>query len=148
MQKNNDIPIGARLSNLDKIFKESVRSYCNKQGLNFTYSKIIMMLHRHPEGVIQNDIVDNTYLKKSTISLTLKSMEQEGYITRVTCADDNRKIIVKITEEGKKFDNKIRKCFGVIENYMIEDLTEEEIENFVNLIEKMKNSLERQKGDK
>ena len=29
MQKNNDIPIGARLSNLDKIFKESVRSYCN-----------------------------------------------------------------------------------------------------------------------
>ena len=74
-------------------------------------------------------------------------MEQEGYITRVTCADDNRKIIVKITEEGKKFDNKIRKCFGVIENYMIEDLTEEEIENFVNL-EKMKNSLERQKGDK
>ena len=31
---------------------------------------------------------------------------------------------------------------------MIEDLTEEEIENFVNLIEKMKNSLERQKGDK
>ena len=89
MQKNNDIPIGARLSNLDKIFKESVRSYCNKHGLNFTYSKIIMMLHRHPEGVIQNDIVDNTYLKKSTISLTLKSMEQEGYITRVTCADDN-----------------------------------------------------------
>ena len=80
--------------------------------------------------------------------MTLKSMEQEGYITRVTCADDNRKIIVKITEEGKKFDNKIRKCFGVIENYMIEDLTEEEIENFVNLIEKMKNSLERQKGDK
>ena len=69
------------------------------------------MLHRHPEGVIQNDIVDNTYLKKSTISLTLKSMEQEGYITRVTCADDNRKIIVKITEEGKKFDNKIRKFF-------------------------------------
>ena len=69
MQKNNDIPIGARLSNLDKIFKESVRSYCNKHGLNFTYSKIIMMLHRHPEGVIQNDIVDNTYLKKSTISL-------------------------------------------------------------------------------
>ena len=56
MQKNNDIPIGARLSNLDKIFKESVRSYCNKHGLNFTYSKIIMMLHRHPEGVIQNDI--------------------------------------------------------------------------------------------
>ena len=52
MQKNNDIPIGARLSNLDKIFKESVRSYCNKHGLNFTYSKIIMMLHRHPEGVI------------------------------------------------------------------------------------------------
>ena len=31
---------------------------------------------------------------------------------------------------------------------MIEDLTEEEIENFVNLIEKMRNSLERQKGDK
>ena len=30
----------------------------------------------------------------------------------------------------------------------IKDLTEEEIENFVNLIEKMKNSLERQKGDK
>ena len=27
-------------------------------------------------------------------------------------------------------------------------LTEEEIENFVNLIEKMKNSLERQTGDK
>lgn len=148
MKDSNDIPMMARLGNLDKVFKETVKNYCNKQGLNFTYSKVLMMLHRHEDGVIQNDIVDNTHLKKSTVSLTLKSMEQEEYITREVCEDDNRKIIVKITEKGKKLDKEIRKCFDIIESYIIADLSYEEINTFTQIITKLKNSLEKQKGEK
>lgn len=147
MKDCNNISIGSKMGYLNKLFLENVRNYSQKVGLNFTYSKIIMILNNHKDGLIQNDLVEQTYCKASTISLTLKNMEYEGYITRENCKDDNRKIIVRITDKGIEFDKKIRECFRVVENNLIFNITLEELDIFNKVMNKMKDNLDKTKGD-
>lgn len=140
-------PCGAEISSLSKIFKNELKKISAKRGINSTYAKIIMMLSQNSNEVIQNEIVENTNLKPSTISLTLKSLEQMGYLTRETSIDDSRKVIVRITNLGLKYDQEIRKCFKLVEEEMIKGIDEEEIKIFKSVITKMKNNLLQERGD-
>ncbi len=142
-----DKPCGAEISNLGRIFKRELREVSAQRGMNSTYFKIIMLLAHNPDGVIQSEIVENTYLKPSTISLTLKTLEEKGYLTRENSVDDNRKIIVKITEAGMKYDLKIRECFQIVEEEMIKDISFEELQLFKDIIAKMRKNLQHERGE-
>lgn len=140
-------PCGAEISNLGRMFKRELREICAQRGMNSTYFKIIMMLSHNPDGVIQSEIVENTNLKPSTISLTLKTLEQMGYLTRENSADDNRKTIVKITSLGKNYDSKIRDCFKIVEEEMIKNISSEELQLFKDIITKMQKNLQHERGE-
>lgn len=142
------IPYGAQIAQLEKVFRSVMKSICAKQGINYTYFKIIKPLARHKEGVIQKDIVENANIKPSTVSLTLRNMELEGYIKRELCESDNRKVIVKITPLGEILDKKIKSCFEEAETMMIQDIEKVDLDAFSLILSKMKKNLELQKGEK
>lgn len=147
--KNNErgVPLGYQISSLGRIFKNELKEISEKRGINSTYCKIIMILSRNREGVIQNDIVENTNFKPSTISLTLKNLEQMGYLTRESSPEDSRKIIVKITDLGLKYDKEIKECFEIVEEEMIDGISEEEIATFEAIVSKMRANLLHERGD-
>ena len=90
----------------------------------------------------QLDIVKFSHLKAPTISLTLKNMEQEGYITREVDPNDQRSVIVKLTDYGIDVDKKIRKIFQEEEDKLMSLFSKEEIENLILYSNKMINYLE------
>ena len=147
MDELADKPCGAEILNLGRIFKRELREVSAQRGMNSTYFRIIMMLKHNPDGVIQSEIVENTYLKPSTISLTLKTLEQMGYLTRENSIDDNRKTIVKITKAGMEYDLKIRECFQIVEEEMIKDISSEEFQLFKEIIAKMRKNLQHERGE-
>lgn len=149
MNNNNNerIPLGHQIGSLGKIFKNELKEISEKRGINSTYCKIIMILSRNREGVIQNDIVENTNFKPSTVSLTLKNLEQMGYLTRESSPEDSRKIIVKITDLGLQYDHEIRECFGIVEEEMIKGISEEEIAIFEEIVLKMRKNLLHERGE-
>lgn len=148
MNNNNErIPLGHQIGSLGKIFKNELKEISEKRGINSTYCKIIMILSRNREGVIQNDIVENTNFKPSTVSLTLKNLEQMGYLTRESSPEDSRKIIVKITDLGLQYDHEIRECFGIVEEEMIKGISEEEIAIFEEIVLKMRKNLLHERGE-
>lgn len=147
MNNNERIPLGHQIGSLGKIFKNELKEISEKRGINSTYCKIIMILSRNREGVIQNDIVENTNFKPSTVSLTLKNLEQMGYLTRESSPEDSRKIIVKITDLGLQYDHEIRECFGIVEEEMIKGISEEEIAIFEEIVLKMRKNLLHGRGE-
>ena len=143
---NNEFkPYGARINYLSKLFKSTMKEESLKQGINPTYANIVMILARHPEGLPQNDIAEKVLLAAPTVSLTLKQMETANYITRVTSPDDNRKTIVKLTADGYKFDEEIRACFRIVENKMIQNISQEELDYFSKILETMDENLHKEK---
>ncbi len=141
MNKDN-IPYGAQINYLSKLFKCSIKKLCNKRGINSTYSSIIMYLSRVEEGATQNEIAEYAHLKAPTVSLTLKNMETLDLITKETKKEDSRKVIVKLTKKGLEIDEEIRECYIELENQMINQISEADLATFKRIISMMRNNLE------
>lgn len=134
-------PYGAKITYLSKLFKCNMKDESAKHGINSTYANIIMLLTKYPDGINQNDIAQKTHLAAPTISLTLKQMETLNYIKRLPSEIDNRKTIVKLTNEGYELDNQIRNCFKIIEDKMIQNISKDDLEHFEKILEVMKENL-------
>ncbi len=115
------------LADVNKLFFNKVKLEMDKKGYNSTYFKIFKLLSCRGQ-VSQLDIVKFTHLKAPTISITLKNMEQEGYIVREVDQNDQRSVIVRLTEFGIETDKNIKKIFKEEENKLIKLFSEEEVE--------------------
>lgn len=92
--------------------------------------------------VFQKDLEKVFDLKRSSISLMLNNMEKSGLIQRVAVKEDGRLKKIILTQKSIKIYEKISDAIDLIENKLSENITEEEIKVFQNVLNKIRNSLE------
>ena len=80
-----------------------VRSYTpllNK--LNLTYTQYVVMMVLWEVGEInEKDLGERIFLKSNTLAPLLKKLKTKGYISICKNEDDNRNIVISLTEVGK-----------------------------------------------
>jgi DNA-binding MarR family transcriptional regulator len=126
---------------INKLFYENIKNETKMIGINPTYRFIFMVLSQNKDGLTQSEICDLVHLKKSSVSELLHQMESEELIIREKSLLDNRKTIVKLTNKGKSLDNKIKGVFKKYELIMSSSLSNEEKENLISYIDRLKNAL-------
>lgn len=94
------------------------------------------------KDVFQKDLESVFDLKRSSISLMLNNMEKSGLIERVSVEEDGRLKKIILTEKSIKIYEKISDAIDLIENKLSENITEEEVKVFQNVLNKIRNSLE------
>lgn len=134
------------ISDVHKLFHNKIKLEMEKKGYNNTYFKIFMLLSCRGQAS-QLDIVKFTHLKAPTISITLKNMEQEGYITREVDPNDQRSVIVKLTDFGIETDKNIRKIFKEEENKLKSLFSDEEVNNIISYATRMIEYLESEESN-
>lgn len=83
--------------------KEVVRRYTpllEPFGLTYTQYIAMMVLWEH-KSITVKDMGTILYLDSGTLTPLLKKMEQAGWIRRVRSKEDERKVVVSITESGE-----------------------------------------------
>ena len=71
--------------------------------LDLTYTQYITMMVMWAEKKISvRDMGKRLYLDSGTLTPVLKSLESKGYIRRYRSSEDERVLIVELTEEGRK----------------------------------------------
>lgn len=82
--------------------KEVVRAYKPYlDELDLTYTQYITMMVLWEERSINvRDIGRRLYLDSGTLTPLLKKLEKKGYIVRKRSAEDERNLIVELTDEG------------------------------------------------
>lgn len=66
----------------------------------------LVLSHLAVRGTMgQLELVALTHLKPPTVSVLLRRMEEEGYITRATDPRDRRAVSVSLTEKGRAYDS-------------------------------------------
>ena len=131
------------IKNLDKLIGETLID--NKEyaiNINHTQIQIIFYLIKHKdEDVCQKDLEIETHLKKASITGTLDSMEDKGFIIRKQSEEDKRKNIIilsdKILKEQEKLENRINE----IETRINKNISEDELNQFFAIIDKIKANL-------
>lgn len=88
--------------------KEIVRHYkpfLDELGLTYTQYIAMMALWEHKELTVK-ELGEYLYLNSGTLTPLLKTMEKKGWVTRCRSKEDERVLIVSITEQGEKLKEK------------------------------------------
>lgn len=113
--------------------------------LNVTQMQIMTYLFKHEkEETCQKDLESETHLKKASITGAIDTLEEMGLVERVQAKEDKRRNIIKFTPYAKKEKQGIVSVYDLLNKVIVKGITQEEIESFFNVIEKMKNNLEKE----
>ncbi|GGG91917.1 MarR family transcriptional regulator [Staphylococcus pragensis] len=102
-------------------------------------------LYRHKDrGITQNELLNTFQRKGSTVSSTLKSLENKGLIYRTVDPNDSRRKNLKLTDEGNQLVESFVTIFDDIETIVTKDFTEDDKEQlnayFDRMIENIRQS--------
>ena len=133
IKKLNNL-ISRNISNLKTI--AMLNEISNSNGF------ILRYIEEHENVLVtQKDIEVAFGITRSTASTVLSLMEKKELIIREVLKEDNRVKKVMITDKGKSVNADIKKEIDDFEQTLILGLSEEEINQFLNCINKIKNNL-------
>ena len=103
-------------------------------------------MYRHKDrGITQNELLKTFKRKGSTVSSTLKGLENKGLIYRMVDPDDSRRKNLKLTQEGMKLVESFVCIFDDIEAILVKDFNESEKQQLKDLFERMLNNINTEK---
>ena len=94
--------------------------------------------------IFQRDFENRFSIRRSTASNILKTMEQNGFIRRVSVENDARLKQIILTDKAIKIHEEIMKDIKRRETLLRKGFTETEIEQFVSMIDRLILNLEDQ----
>ena len=103
---------------------------------------VVRYLHEHKgEEICQRDLERDFNVTRSTVTGILQIMEKKGYILRVSVPTDARLKKILLTEKGEELYYKVRDHIHETETFLVKGMTEEEVEQLLFLLRKIKNKL-------
>jgi len=127
------------INEISRLFAAKMRE-CESEMQQESIRLIIISL-AHRQGVTQLDIVKKTHLSPPTVSVTLKRLEEQGYISRVTDAVDQRAVRVYLTEKGQQMNLDSLRHAQMVDSILMKNITEEEKELLLGLLRRMRSNI-------
>ncbi len=81
--------------------------YLRPLGLTYTQYIVFMVLWER-DGQTVGEICEKLHLDSGTLTPLLKKMEKEGYVSRERSREDERRVIIRLTEKGVEVKEKVR----------------------------------------
>lgn len=105
-------------------------------------SCIIAYLYDHSKNdVFQRDLEHEFFVRRSTMSKVLTSLEQKGYIERIAVESDHRLRKISLTQKACNVIDKIKTDRQNLEEQLTHNIGEEELNNFRQTLQKIKSNL-------
>ena len=83
--------------------------------LDITYTQYIAFLVLwEKDGITVGELCDKLMLDNVTISPLLKKMQQAGYLTRNRSVEDDRVVVITLTEKGRALQEKAKDIPGKV----------------------------------
>ncbi len=88
--------------------KEVVRQYRKPlEALHLTYTQYLVMMVLWEHGTLsESELGNKIHLDSGTLAPLLKRLEKQGYITRKRSDENERKLMISLTEQGELLKEK------------------------------------------
>ena len=138
--------IGFEIKKLSNLIKRQFASHILEQsslsGVSRAQGAVVQfILSKNGEAVFQKDVELALSIRASSATELLNLMEQNGLIKKLACKTDARKKQIQLTEKALRLQQEIKQKIMQIENKMLNGITAEEKQNFMNTLQKMENNL-------
>ena len=102
---------------------------------------LLMHLYHSKEAPSQKEIANRFNISPAAVAVSLKKLENEGYILRNTRENDNRYNKITITEKGKSVVDMSREILDGLDELSFGNLSSEEKEILGTLLDKVIDNL-------
>jgi len=132
---------GHKVNQLARCFSKELNEKISPLGLYTSQWGIAVYLYKKKECT-QVELSEYLRVEAPTITRTLTRMEKMGWVVRQE-GKDKRERYIKLTEKAYEMFPKWNEAFSNVEMNALKDISEEELDIFNNILEKMMKNLER-----
>ena len=131
-----------RYFRLNRLHRKVVEQELNTTGVYRSQHRLLMCLAKNPH-ISQKELAERQEISTSAIAVSLKKLQQGGYIQKELDQRDNRFNQICITEKGQKVVEESRNIFQRIEEEMFQGFSDEELRAFGGALDRICGNLER-----
>lgn len=142
---NNDI--GFLIKQIGKRMKESFDSLFGENGLTSQQGFILFLLQRNNGTLSQKDIEVQLQVSHPTVVGLIQRLENNGFVRTYTADEDRRMKMVELTEKSRELHEKINRNRSYMENKLVENISDEQQEELICLLNKIIDNLDRKGED-
>lgn len=114
----------------------------SSKKLNPIYHSFALCITRN-QGITQDEIAKRLCINKSNVTRSLSALEEQGYISRETDNCDKRILHIYPTEKLLEIMPQIKEIARCWNKYLTDDISEEEIEIFESVLQKITEKAEK-----
>ena len=136
--------IGPKVRKLSRYIKQNMHqmiSDATNNQVTHVQARVLYYLEwmndNEKKDVYQKDIEEFLSVSKSTASELISTLENNEYISRIKLENDGRLRKIVLLEKGYETNKKIGETLKNFEINMQNKLTQEELESFFNIIDKL-----------
>ena len=125
---------------LERRHHTAVESLLSKNGLSGIGQPVILsILSQQKNGTIesQKELARRLRVSPATMTVSLKSMERDGYVKKLSNAEDLRCKPITITEKGLRAAKLIDEVFETLDHGMYRDFSPEELQKISEFYRRM-----------
>lgn len=139
-----------KMIQVDRFHRNIFEKMHSAFGIHRSQHRLLMYISRKDICPSQKDIAEHFDISPAAVAVSLKKLEDSGYIVRESLENDNRFNRITLTEKGKKVVEKSEDFFAESDFAMFSDFTEKDYENLLICLDKMMAGLKAfsENGDK
>ncbi|MEV6618465.1 MarR family transcriptional regulator [Streptomyces sp. NPDC051051] len=92
--------------------------------------ELLLMQLFDRDGQTQTELLERVGLDHSTVSKSLRRMQEAGLLTREPAPHDRRVMVVSLTDTGRALKEPIADMWRTLEQISVRDLTPDQVEMF------------------
>ena len=139
--------VGKMIKSIDNLIIKNAEKMCNVEFMKeFSPMQgwiLGFLYHNQNRDIFQKTLEEEFGIPKSTLAAMIKQLCDKGYVVRECAEHDTRFKKIYISQKGLNLQKKMLERFHMIEEYMYDDIPEEEMQAFIRTGKKIKHNLEK-----
>lgn len=116
--------------------RKNVDKRISALGIHPSQHHLLMYLSKNGDCT-QNSLADAMEISAATVAVSLKKLEKGGYIEKRISPGDGRSNLIALTPKGEDVVIRSKQIFEEMDQRCFDSLTEEELEQFHNIMERI-----------
>lgn len=125
----------------NRLRRKSIEKKIGSLGIHHSQHRVLMYLSECEKTPNQKEIAQKFDISPAAVAVTLKKLENNGYIERTVLRDDSRFNYIKLTDKGKEVIVKSAAVFDEIDRKTFSNFSDGEIDEFIRLLNKINNAI-------
>ena len=130
-----------KMIQVDRLHRSIFEKMHSAFGIHRSQHRLLMYISRRDVCPSQKDIAEHFGISSAAVAVSLKKLEESGYISRESLEKDNRYNSIVLTDKGKELVEKSEEFFTRSDFAMFENFTEDDYKNLMECLEKMNQGL-------